>query len=279
MDRKGGMTLVEILVYMVLAGLLLAPVVMLVQSTAVSMARDAGAVSLRISGLELLNIFYDDLRNTGYKLNPGGFAASGAVSYIDTVKFKAYVADCASASPTKAYGPCPVRLDTITGEFDLSSFMPENNSGGACYDALTVRKGKLIASTGAWGGIDTVTYKVENRELKRKILGYSSPSGNAATLARNVEALKFRYSENLLDWYDEFDHGYKDQLRAKSCVQYVKMIIVTKDPKKLSPTKTTAITLIEPRGGDPGLKLERNDLALYERHEIVVPVPNNGLFP
>ncbi|MDR2591483.1 MAG: prepilin-type N-terminal cleavage/methylation domain-containing protein [Chitinispirillales bacterium] len=279
MDRKGGMTLVEVLVYMVLAGFLLAPVIMLVQNTAISMARDAGTVSLRISGLELLNIVYDDLRNTGYKLNPSGFAASDGVSYIDTVKFKAYVADCASPSPTKAYGPCPVRLDTITGEFDLSSFMPENKSDGAYYDALTIRKGKLTAPTGAWGGVDTVTYKVENKNLKRKIVGYSSPSGNVVTLARNVEALKFRYSENLLDWYDAFDHGDKDHLQAKGYVQYVKMIIVTKDPKKLSPTKTTTIALIEPDGGGPGLKLERNDLALYERHEIVVPIPNNGLFP
>jgi hypothetical protein len=278
MDRK-GMTLVEVLVYLVLAGLLLAPVIMLVQSSAVSMARDAGVVSLQISGRELLNFIYDDLRNTGYKLNPGEFAANDAVSYIDTVKFNAYVADCAAASPTEVYGPCPVALDVVTGEFDLSSFMPGNNSDGVYYDALTVRIGRLAAETGDWDGIDTITYKVENRELKRTVRGRSSHGGDTKTLARNVEALKFRYSENLMDWYDAFDRGDKDQLQAKSFVRYVKVIIVTKDPKRLSPVKTVKIALIEPSGGDPGLKLERNDLALYERHEVVVPIPNNGLFP
>jgi type II secretory pathway pseudopilin PulG len=277
MDRK-GMTLVEILVYMVLAGLLLAPIVMLTRNSAVSMARDAGTVALRVSGRELLNIIYDDLRNTGYKLNPGGFAANNNVSYIDSVKFGAYVADCASASPTKAYGPCPVRLDTVTGVFDLSSFMPGSKSGGAFYDALTVRMGRLT-KTGAWGGIDTVAYRVDNGELKRVIKGNSSSSGDARTLIRNVEALKFRYSENLVDWYDEYDLGDKGDIEAKCYVRYVKVIIVTKDPKRLSPTKTTSIVLIEPEGADTGLKLVRNDLALYERNEIVVPIPNNGLFP
>jgi Tfp pilus assembly protein PilW len=277
MNRK-GMTLVEVLVYIVLAGLLLAPVVLLVRNSAISMARDAGTVSLRMSGRELLNVIYDDLRNTGYKLNPSGFAANDTVSYIDTVKFKAYVADCASASPTKAYGPCPVRLDTITGEFDLSSFMPFNKSGGDYYDALTVRRGRLTAA-GAWAGIDTIAYWVENREFRRKIQGFSSPAGNTVTLARNVEALKFRYSDNLVDWYDAFNHGDKGHIEAKCYVQYIKVIIVTKDPKRLSPTKTTGIALIEPEGVNPGLKLERDDLALYERQEIVVPVPNNGLFP
>jgi len=272
------MTLVEVLVYMALAGLMLAPVVMLVQNSAVSMARDASTVALRISGRELLNIIYDDLRNTGYKINPDRSAANDTVSYIDTVKFKAYVADCALNSPTKAYGPCPVRRDIVTGEFDLSSFMPGNKSGGDFYDALTVRMGRLT-KTGAWGGIDTIHYRVDNGELKRVIKGSSSSSGDTRTLVRNVEALKFRYSENLIDWYDTFDHGDKDDILAKCYIRYIKMIIVTKDPKKLSPTKTTTIALIEPEGGDPGLNLERNDLALYERNEIVVPIPNNGLFP
>jgi len=286
MINRKGMTLVEVLVYIVLAALLLAPVVMLVQNSSVNMARDAGSAAMKMSGRELLDIIYNDLKNTGYKINPGDFKSHDSVSYIDTAAYRLYVKACNPTPPTPAppatqYGPCPVRLDTVTGKFDLSSFMPGNKIGGNYYDTLTVRVGRLNKS-GGWDGIDTITYKVNNkRELTRSVKGRSSPAKETITLARNVEALKFRYAtEDLTEWYDDFNVNDISQLKEKCYVRYIKVIIVLKDEKKLSPTKMTSITLIKAGDGDPvGLKMERNDLALYGRHEIVVPVPNNGLFP
>ncbi len=272
--NKKGMTLVELMVYMVLAALLLAPVIMLVQNSSVNMARDASNVNLRMSGRELLNIIYDDLRNTGFKLN--NFSAVREVSYIDLDRLAQHEAACGATPPSETIGACPASIFDST--YDISSFRPINKvNSDSYYDALTVRMGRLTGA-GAWDGIDSITYNVDNRELKRTIKGKDNPNPKTVILARNVEALKFRYSEDLINWDDTFAAD-KDGLVAKSLVQYIKAIIVTKDNKKLSATKTTTIKLIEPEDGAAGLNLVKDDQALYERHEIVIPIPNNGLFP
>jgi hypothetical protein len=260
----------------VLAGFLLAPVIMLVQNSSVTMARDASNVNLRMSGRELLNIIHDDLRNTGFKLM-NNFAANDTVSYLNP-KFGNKAAQCNAATPPNSPSGCPPSRDSIR-EYDVSSLMPTNKVGGDnFYDALTVRMGKLTR-TGTWDDIDTITYNVENMELKRTIQNKDNPNGQTITLAKNVEALKFRYSEDLVNWDDTFNPNVPNDIEAKNLVQYIKVILVTKDQKKLSPTKTTSITLIEPSAADAGLIFVRNDGQLYERHEIVIPIPNNGLFP
>ncbi|MDR2692591.1 MAG: prepilin-type N-terminal cleavage/methylation domain-containing protein [Chitinispirillales bacterium] len=271
MMNKKGMTLVELMVYMVLAALLLAPVVMLVQNSSVNMARDAVNVNLRMTGRELLNIIYDDLKNTGYKLKPNDFTVDTAVSYANP-KFFLQVQSC-DVNPNQS--ACPATLDSVR-LFDVSSFMPANKVNGDYYDSITIRKARL-KTDGAWADtIDSITYKVENRDLKRRLQNRRAAGGQTVTLARNVEALKFRYSKDLEDWYDNIGNDFE----LKAYTQYIKVIMVTKDPKKLSPTKTTSITLIEPGSGSGGgLTFTRDDQALYERHEIVVPIPNNGLFP
>jgi len=278
MKNKKGMTLVELLVYMVLAALLLAPVIMLVQNSSVNMARDAVNVNLRMTGRELLNIIYDDLKNTGYKLDPSNFKANDSVSYMDLAHIKMQLNGAATAADTAA------RLVTIRNNkpsaLDSSSFRSVNISN-SYYDELTVRKGKLT-DAGAWvaGGIDTITYFVDDKNdgklLKRKIK--NKDGEKTITLARNVEALKFRYSGNLDTWYDTFkDNAWagNDGVANKSNMQYIKVIIVQKDPKKLSATKSTTINLFD--GIAP--IVDNTSQALYERHEIVIPIPNNGLFP
>jgi len=268
--NKKGMTLVEILVYIVLAGMLLAPVIMLVQNSSVNMARDASNVNLRMSGREILNIMYDDLRNTGFKLN--NFTADMTVTYVgDTSTFRKADSTCNSPKDPKPNN-CPV---FESGAFDISSFMPYNKIGIGTdvnfYDSLTVIMGSLDKN-GSWvaSGIDTIAYFVDAQKLLKRRIG-----ANIITLARNVQALKFRYSEDLVDWYDGFtndDNGRK----LKSYVQYIKAIMVTKDPKKLSPTKSTSIVLTPDITFVPPAD---SALCLYERHEIVIPIPNNGLFP
>jgi type II secretory pathway pseudopilin PulG len=250
--NKKGMTLLELLVYMVLAAFLLAPVIMLMRNSSVTMARDAANVDLRITGRDLLNIIYDDLKNTGFKLNNfksewrATFisAADSAAAYADTIPF--YCHD----------------------SYDWSSIRSGNSAG--FYDSLTIRKGKLNPG-GGWAGIDTIFYWVEGSDstLKR---GYPNRS-NFKTIARNVVALKFRYSEDLADWEDEIESSSSSI--SKKDIKYIKAIIVLKDNKKLAPVSKQKIVHFD---DSPGGILEVNDQALYERHEVVVPVPNNGLF-
>jgi len=72
-------------------------------------------------------------------------------------------------------------------------------------------------------------------------------------------------------------------------MQYIKVILVLRDPKKLAATKDQSIVLIPAvTANDPTADFRRSidaitltptDQALYEKYEIVVPIPNNGLFP
>jgi len=272
MTNKKGMTLVEVLVYIVLAGMLLAPVIMLMQNSSVNMARDASNVNLRMSGRELMNLIYDDLRNTGYKLK--NFNAVDSVTYIDL----AGIAAALSGKTSKADSIAALNAFKSAHPLDSSSFMAINNS--KYYDALTVRMGKL-SPNGDWLGIDTITYYVNNKsELKRRIDGTTNkpipPKHNpdSITLANNVDALKFLYSDNLIDWDGNppITTTNPDGI-TKDMVQYIKVILVTKDPKKLAASKTTKIKLFD------GVDTTFTDQALHERHEIVIPIPNNGLYP
>jgi len=264
--NKKGVTLVELLVYMVLAAFLLAPVIMLVQHSSISMARDAGNANLRMSGRELLNLMYDDLRNTGYKLSMTGstLTVDTAVSYVNTTAFGNYVNSCQNQANgySTEYGKCPANYDNYM--YEASSFIPGNRVESVFYDMLTVCMGRLD-NNGAWDGIDTITYKVENGDLTR-IKGSDAPM----TLARNVMALKFLYSDNLSTWYETFDAS---NMETKNRVEYIKVVLVLKDDKKLSPVNNQKITVIE------GIDTTFTDKALYERHEMVIPIHNNGLFP
>jgi len=252
MTNKKGMTLVELLIYMVLAALLLAPVIMLMKNSSVNMARDASNTNLRMTGREILNIIYDDLKNTGYKLNPSDYTAKSEVTYY-TASVK-----------------------------DSSSFIHSKVSGNTLYDTLTVRVGRLNSDGTAWVKVDTISYYVVDLSGKKSLTRRLKNDNSTVTLAQNVQALRFRYSPDLVEWYDSFTSTAAD-LKKKKNVQYIKVILALKDDKKLSPTKTAVpITLIKAGDGGTGVtevKITPTDAALYERHEIVVPVPNNGVFP
>jgi len=233
-------------------------------------------VSLRMNGREILNIIYDDLKNTGFKLKPN-FTFEWEAVYVTPEAFEAWGKSCPE-NPPLSQSDCPARLDASIGKVDISSFRLRINKTDVNYDTLTVRMGKLGAGTDEKLLIDTITYyvDVDNDKMKliRKIEGISASSALEKTLAINVAALKFLYSDNLVDWYDKFEpDNDKEEKIAKGNAKYIKVIMVTKDPKKLSPTKDTYFTLITPKD------FHKDDGALYERHEIVIPIPNNGLFP
>jgi type II secretory pathway pseudopilin PulG len=274
MNNK-GMTLLELLVYMALAALLLAPVIMLMNTSSKNMARDASNTDLRISGRDLLNIIYDDLKNTGFKLK-SDFSYNDSATYLDTANSAAMInCDIHTENNPEYCGPD----DYIR---DSSSFIPEDGMPTVYYDRLKVKMGKL-SKTGSWEGVDTIQYYVKpDSQLIRK-----KNNDPEQTLARNVAALQFQYSEDLIDWYDG---DYYDATNpataaadwyAKQWVRYIKVTIVLKDNKRLAAVNNQTIMVIDRPGSDPSdkLPLPADGQALYERHEIVVPIPNNGLYP
>jgi hypothetical protein len=364
--NKKGMTLVELAVYMVLAALVLAPVIMLVNNTSISMARDAGRTNLQMSGREIMQIIYDDLKNTGFKIWPNGndfLPEPSATIFVSGTNYfyrtGSDVGKCcrpgcidSAAVPDGCKTKCNVSNDgcknitfiedgttktkkevdpdNIYIVKDSSSFVNGNsyilpqrwsatsnawvfdqnnqylypnatNCGTSCkslvsrYDTLEARMGKLNKA-GEWEGEGAymIRYYVKdttNFMLARKVIppGTLPSQGRETVLARNVAAFKIRFSDNLKDWYDYFDKTKRDHILKKIDMQYIKVILVLRDPKKLAATKSQSIMLIPavPAGdvtngyhrSNDAIVLTPTDQALYEKYEMVIPIPNNGLYP
>jgi prepilin-type N-terminal cleavage/methylation domain-containing protein len=271
--NKKGMTLIELLVYMAIAALLLAPVIMRMQNSSLNMARDAVTTDLRISGRDILNIMYEDIRNTGFKLIDATGNVDTSVTFIVMNK---------NVNP-----PVPA------ANSDPSSIRPGDGGPGTgdggtinALDTLTIRKGHLHSSGQPYLGYYEVTYYVDNDTLKRtsKKFNYAVPyksspdTTTSKNIASNVAILQFEYSPDLNDWYDNpsLTSSSSTKKDAKKDMKYIKISVVTIDKKKLSPVKTFSPIDI---GNYHYKPINLNDQALREISEIVVPIPNNGLFP
>jgi prepilin-type N-terminal cleavage/methylation domain-containing protein len=256
--NKKGMTLIELLVYMAIAALLLAPVIMLMQNSSVNMARDAVTTDLRISGRDILNIMYEDIRNTGFKLKDASGARDSNVAFIIN-------------------NPMPPPYNMVI--YDSSSFQSGNAGPNGAFDTLTIRKGRLD-NGGSWLGYYVVKYYVSDdstlirESTKFDVNKYDFPVTEAPRkIARPVEALQFQYSADLSNWEDTYSNN-STGFAEKTKVRYIKIAVVTMDKKKLAPTKTFSQIYVGDYSYGPF-----DDQYLRELSEIVVPIPNNGLFP
>jgi type II secretory pathway pseudopilin PulG len=298
--NKKGMTLVEVIVYLALAALLLAPLIFLFQKSTQSMVRGASSTDMHMSGRDILNIMYDDLKNTGYKIRRvadsvvvDGAAGPPAVDpIIDSMVVTGIMYDPNNAtvanrdsSSFRAFDAPPPSGTPADPEVDASS-------PGGRYDSLTIRKG-VMSSAGAWFGYDSVTYFVDNtggnKLLKRKITslqqttppspipntwdgayGYTpTSSASEQTLARDVEALQFQYSPDLRTWVD-----IPADATAKKNVKYIKIILVLRASGQVG-----ALQKAPPMDVANCKLAEVASPILRDRYEIVVPIPNNGMHP
>jgi len=274
MMNKKGMTLLELLVYMVLAALIMAPIIMLMTNSSQNMARDSATTNLRMSGRDILNVIYDDLKNTGFKLNPSNFEAMDAAWNIGSGTIETSNPDCGHVPPTP-----PVTPEPPTDLRDSSSFIPGNGAG--LFDTLTVISGRL-ADNGTWAGADTIRYRVSGGNLERSVLNLDGTPKSTRVLTGNVVALKFQYMErdDLTVWHDDYDISVPCQRYDKGFVRYIKTVFILRDEKRLAPTNQTSRDIWIQNGDDnTPVNFTMTDQALYERHEVIVPIPNNGLFP
>lgn len=261
MNEK-GMTLLELVVYMFLAALIMAPIVMLMQNSSKTMAHDATTTDMRMTGQDVLNIMYNDLKNTGFKLN---------------------TCPDSNLMPVAA-----ARMNPTAGR---ESFTPTLGTGAnIAFDRIQARVGRLNPD-GIWCGVETITYSVNtadttNRLLIRNATGYTAntcnpgncppitPAPGNQTIAQNIVALKFEYSADQVVWRNAPDTVTAGARRRD--MEFVRVTIVLRDNKRLSPTRPALPIKVT---NNYTLTPTANDQRLYERHSIVIPIPNNGLEP
>ncbi len=226
--NKKGMTLLELIVYIVLASFLLAPVIMLVHKSSMEMARDNSSSTLRTVGRDVMNIIFEDLKNTGYKAKP----SAGT-----------YVVDSAAFYPAT----------------DRSSFL---HVDGVPNDELTIKKGVLDAS-GNWTGVDSVRFYVDaDKVLWRQ--NYSDGSNQKVVFG--VEALQITFADSTFNWIESPTAAQKRSMKN------IRVMLLLRDEKQLSVTGTETFNLTS------DVTLSYTDKSLRELYQLLVPVPNNGLF-
>jgi hypothetical protein len=99
-------------------------------------------------------------------------------------------------------------------------------------------------------------------------------------LARNVVALQFQYAcDNILATGGDWVNGFAEPptpatAPLKKNIKYIKVAFIMKNDRQVAAARSAKIEI-----GDTSFTPQANDLSLYERHEIVIPIPNNGLFP
>ncbi|MDR2577950.1 MAG: PilW family protein [Chitinispirillales bacterium] len=228
---------------------------MLMRDSSMNMTRDATRVDMMMSGRDILNIMYDDIRNMGFKLNDG----------LGVIKEAAYLG---LGTDEKKDSSSFVHLDGHA-----------NDPPKPAFDELDFIRGGLSS------GVDTIAYFVDgSRQLVRAEVAANGDNKNERVLARNVEALQFEYAdESMATWWfgsdpmDPNPFNINDAiigggLDNKKSVRFIRVSLVLKDDKQLAPAPMQPFTV-----GNFEVVPEGN--ALYERHQIVIPVPNNGVFP
>lgn len=249
---KNGMTLLELMVYIALAALLLAPVIMLMHNSSLSMARDAKSLDLRLSGRDVLDILYSDIRNTGFKIR----------------EFTTFNADSMAV----------YRNEFSTVKYDSSSF--RHFRGDGAYDSLEIIKGVLNITGDKWEYAERIQYYVDQtnstlvREITARDSGIITNSEKIKILSYNVEALKFEFTDNFLTWRNDLiNDNDPDIITDKKEIKYIRVILALKDDREISAFVNNTPDVIA------GYSLPAAGKTMREIHQIVIPVPNNGLYP
>lgn len=238
--NKKGLTILELIVYIALAAFLIAPVIFLVHKSSINMARDNSSTVLRSVGTDVLNILYDDLKNTGFK-----------VMVTNTSPFE-------------------IMVDNEAFYSDSSSFIPEDGQNSSLYDKITIIKGVIDEDDIYQILRDTIEYYVDDQILWRRIRG-NSPS--TQKVAFDVEALQFQYSTDLSNWHDSPEASAGASTSRKK-IKFVRVYLVLNDQKQLSPDAQSA-----PQVQIANATLNESNGTIREIHQTTVPIPNNGLFP
>ncbi|MCL2688866.1 MAG: hypothetical protein FWE57_03330 [Chitinispirillia bacterium] len=259
-----GMTLLELAVYVALAGLLMAPVIMLMHNASFNMARDANSMTLRTSGRDVVNIIFNDVRGTGFKLR----GLDPVVSHDTAILWGNRLTPAIAADISS--------FDHINNETVPGSTVPS--------DRLTILKGVLNPATPNnlnWIGFDEITYSVANNNLSRQHIRTSNPVNmnvdinETHIIARSVETLQFQFSEDLDTWFNAVAVGASIPADAidKNDVRYIKAIVVLRTNKRVAPSRSSVNETVA------GVILGPSGETLREIHEIVIPIPNNGRIP
>lgn len=240
MNQK-GVTLVELLIYLVLFAIVSLLLGRQFNSLIKNYSTGKQIMRQQTDARDILGLMAREVRNTGLKI----FFRSSAGSLIK---------------------------DTASGTFisssDPSSFNHSESKNSTFGDTLTLLMARLSA-TGDSAGVDTITYYLENTNLKR-IVKSKGAGTISSIMATNVLALQFQYGI----------YGIGTALFSDSVTNFNNWTIVNENGT--APTKSTSSPLVLTfTAAAKGYVryVSQNPVVKNRKYSILFQIASSGGFP
>ncbi len=198
-NNSHGYTLVELIIYSVIALIVIGFSLSLIRTTSVSYTRDRRKSRMQTEGRNAILMMAREIVNTGFKTY---------LKYNVNVDTTLTTIDHTTTGGTNEWNE-----GNPDGE---SSFMYYAADAGNYNDSLEIFKANLD-NNGQNPVQERIKYFLDGNILKRTRKEYTgAPWGNETTieLADNIEALQFRFSQNKYDWNINNPAGIKKTIQA-----------------------------------------------------------------
>ncbi len=243
-----GLTLTELLIYMVLSGIVIAYGASMITHSSKVYVRQREVSKLQSGGRNTMAILARDIMNTGFK------------TYLDTNGVVRTLGGTWTGASIDASKPSDSAASFL--------FSAGENS---FYDTLEIFKAEMVKGD-SLEGVYRVKYLVDNNEVLLRISGlYDSSSASwggwdTLQIATQIEALQYQFSIDGIDWLDD-PIGVRDQIKT------ITVSFLSKTDREVAKFVDDTFNL-----GDISISLtDSSGLNLRRLYQETVEVMNNGV--
>ena len=272
MRNNRGVTLAELMVYLVVATLVIGYSLRAMQDMSVYYVKARQVTKMQSSGRDAISALARTIGNTGFKyyLKKDTVNSSGNDSVIYTFHPTPTSSDSLFlfASYTSSYidGSSPLPNDSA------ASFI---ESQGATSDTLEIFRLQPLTADSIVA-VERIKFFIDNDTLwhvSQKCTNYSLAGGNidwqtpdTLAIIDNAKALQFQYSTNGINWIDDPTSAV-----IRNNMKYVKidLLVISARPSGVNlPDDTISIG---------NISVIKDKKYYYRNYEMVVPIFNNGI--
>ncbi|ERP39081.1 hypothetical protein [Chitinivibrio alkaliphilus] len=261
-----GVTLVELIVYMVVSIFVITFSLELITSLLTNMEQERRVVDIQHDGSDIINMLLRDVGSMGFKYYLG--TSNGT----DFVRYR--IPGTWTGADVYETAPDPLPADSA------ASFFVEKAVGGDVLDSLTFFRGLMETSLEpADQPAERVSYFVNGGKLKRVLTSfvdgsYDAAQGDTVVIHDNTVGLVFTFSPDYERWYAD-PSGQRDEIR------YMRISLLIRSTREGSVQTNRDFILaraadLEDLDTDMVYSVE-SDRHLYRKYEATVEVPSNGI--
>ncbi len=284
-----GLSLVEVLLYIVIGMIVIGYALNAMTAVAKGYVRERSVTGMQASGRDAIGVLGREIATTGFKvyLDTNTITPTGSTQpqmvYTTQVQSGAYLEDFVFPQNIVNAGAYPYPQGT--DEYKASIIF---GAGPGLTDTLEIFRAKMRDAHNV-SAVERIKYYVDNtgaspqliRELRTLKMNEANFYNNfnqwndpvRMVLADNVVALQFQFSENSMDFVDDFTGSLAGN---RHLVKYIKIQMLVRSNRT---QKVTASGQVQEMGDLGNIYLQTGidpNQFLYRFYEKTVEVPSNG---